>query len=219
MTVTEDLEQLAEKADDMHRELTAIPLLSVARGLLNETQILRRHDQLERARKAVRDAPDIIRARREALQSQQDRLRQTVDAFEQAVAQAEWALDARFVAESATKVFLITRHRVEPGQEPNDAWTFIEDAAGASVYEERRQMTADERATWKKRTALAAREVQPAKQAKDSAEQAVAMARVDVEFADDQWKAARAELDAARTDADLAIAQLACLARALGGDR
>ncbi len=78
-------------------------------------------------------------------------------------------------------------------------------------------MTADEARAWKRRTAHEQPDVKRAVQAVKGSEHGLALCRIDVDVADQRIKAARAELDAARASADIAVSHLNCVARSLGG--
>jgi hypothetical protein len=209
VSAAQTMEELAERADAEVRAFSMRPLLDTARGLLNETKVHEKRDQLAKAIAAVKDAPDVVKNARERLLEQQDRLKVANEAWEQALVEAEWALDARIMREG-NKTYIVTQYRnredVPEGVEAEVMCIGNNDALVA-----RRQVT------WKRRTA--ATHLNPQHQAVTSAEHAVALAKIDVDHAEDLWHAARYRLDAARTDAELAVASVACLARSLTTDR
>jgi hypothetical protein len=215
VSAAQTMEELAERADAEVRAFSMRPLLDTARGLLNETKVHEKRDQLAKAIAAVKDAPDVVKNARERLLEQQDRLKVANEAWEQALVEAEWALDARIMREG-NKTYIVTQYRnredVPEGVEAEVMCIGNNDALVA-----RRQVTADEAKDWKRRTA--ATHLNPQHQAVTSAEHAVALAKIDVDHAEDLWHAARYRLDAARTDAELAVASVACLARSLTTDR
>lgn len=222
------LAQLAEKADQaagVIRLATVPPLLSLVRGLFNEVGIQKRTAELDAAVRALHDGPDLVAHAREALLAAQERERQLREQYETALAEAEWALDGRFV-QDGNKTFLVVWHRggeTTPSEAEARGWKRVDDGGAVAdpdvnvVWEERRQMTADERRAWTKRTAQEAREVMPLAGDVRGAEHAVALAKVDVERAEDRWNAARYALEAARTQLGTAATQLDCLAHAARG--
>lgn len=218
-----ELEALAEKADqarDVLRLATVPPLLSLVRGLFNECGIARRTSDLDAAIRALHDGPDLVANAREALLGAQERERLARERYEAAVIEAEWKLDGKFVSEG-NRTYLVVWHTADSCDKPTaDAkgWEFITDAAdGEGAWQERRQMTADERRQWVRRTAAESRDVLPLASDLRGAEHAVAMCRVDVERAEDRWGAARYALDASRTQLAAAATQLDCLAHAARG--
>lgn len=223
MSAAEQLEQLSEKADqarDVIRLATVSPLLSVVRGLMNEVGIQKRTSELDAAVRALYDGPDLVKNARESLVAAQERERQARESYEAAVIEAEWNLDGKFVSEG-NKTYLVVWHTADSCDRATaeaKGWEFIPDAAdGEGAWQERRQMTADERRQWVKRTAAEARNVLPLASDLRGAEHAVAMAKVDVERAEDRWHAARYALDASRTQLAAAATQLECLAHATRG--
>lgn len=223
----EQLEVLAEKADqayDVLRLATIPPLLSVVRGLMNECGIGKRTSELDAAVAALRDAPSLVANAQAHLLEMQDREKRCREAYDTALAEAEWALDARFV-QDGNKTFLVTWHReneATPDEAAARGWKLVEGTKSSSgaetkTYEERRQMTADERRAWVRRNAAQAREVTPLAGDLERASHAVAMARVDVASAEDRWQAVRYAVDACRTQLAASATQLEALAHATRG--
>lgn len=216
------LEAMAEKADQAQAVLRLAsipPLLDVVRGLMNEVGIRRRSDELDAAVAALRDGPSLVANAQAHLLEMQERERRVRESYDTALVEAEWALDARFV-QDGNRTYLVTWHEApDPAEAEARGWVLADPQpqGKTNVYVERRQMTADERAAWRKRTAAQAREVQPLASDLRGAEHAVAMAKVDVETAERRWLATRYGVDAARTALASSATQLDCLAHATRG--
>lgn len=216
---SDEVAALHDRALQVVQSVLQPALLEEARQLLKAAGIGAARTKVAELRKAVADAPDIVANARERLLAAQDRERQARESYETALAEAEWALDGRFVAES-NKTFLVTWHRPDEVSGEDEAkargWTLVANG-GQDAWQERRQMTADERRQWVARTASQAREVAPLASGLRQAEHAVALARIEVDTAENRWQGTRAALTAAIADVEAACAEVACLARSLGG--
>lgn len=178
-----DLEDMAEKAQQLADRFVARRTFDEARAALNEAG-------MNRARQRLVDALGNIAIQQGLVREQAEVVGQLRDAYDQALFAAEWALDARFVAEG-NKVFLVTQLR--------------------DGVDERRPMTADERARWKTVEARQDPGVVAAGRALRDAESAYAATKDAVGVAEKAFSAARADLDAA-------IATVGILAASIKGE-
>lgn len=214
MSAAENLEQLAERSERLINAALVPPALTVARGLFNEVRLPQALDQLEKCRRFVVDAPDLVAAALEARVAAREKVGHAKDELATATAEAEWALSARFVVEG-NKTFLVTRYREGDEHPPNAVPVDGE----PGVFEARQPMLAADQDRWKRQRASEDPAVKRATAALAQAEHALAVCDVDYERAQDRWQASRVQADLARTAADAAIASLNCLARTLEGAR
>lgn len=214
MSAAETLEELAERADQHLRAALAPPSLTVARALFNEARLNAALTELDKARKILGDAPDVVAHAKEQRQTAKETLAHRRDEYAQAVAEAEWALSVR-VARDGNKTYIVTRYHAND-ERPDDA---VPVDGAPDVWEQRRQVTADQADTWRKQAAAKNPNVVRSVAAVQAAEHALALCDIDVDRAEDRWQAARYLCDTARTTADAAIAHLNCLARSLEGAR
>lgn len=114
------LEELADKADALMRKAMQPALIVSARAALNEAGLMR-------ARKYLVDAVDLYDSALAAKRASYAAMRDAERRYTDAVAEAAYALDGRFVVEG-NKTFLVDG-------------------------DQRRAMTADERRDWKERQA------------------------------------------------------------------
>jgi hypothetical protein len=185
----------AELASIIRREVrdAVYPTLTEARKLIGEAEVPTARANLGTALKALEAAQA---AYREA-QAIEGAARETWD---QAVLDAEWQLDGRFVVEG-TKTFLVT---------PCE-WHFTGGEAECPTCGgkgERRAMTADERKAWKASEARKLPEVADAQAVLRRAGDAALDARDAVGLADKRISVCKHELDAS-------VAVLACLTAGL----
>lgn len=159
-----ELEEMAEKAEALADKFVGRRTFDEARAALNEAGMLK-------ARQRLHDALDNIVERQAMVREQQVVVQRLGDLLDQAIAAAEWELDARFVTEGAK--------------------TFLVDG------DERRQMTADQRKDWKKLEALRQPEVSAAHKAHREAQFDLDACKDAAIVADKAFAAARADLDAA----------------------
>lgn len=188
------LADLATRVITEVRSALRQPAVDEIRTALNESGI-------RRARKALADAPDILDAAQREFRVVQEAERDARRAYEDAVLEAEWSLDARFVNE-ANKWFLVTacnEHKPGEGERCNEC---------NGTDKTRQQMTAEERAKWKTHAARSVPEVKRTAEALRRAEERVATARDGVTLADKKLSACKADVDAA-------IAELGALSLAL----
>lgn len=164
MSPPTDLAELAERVSTEVKEAMRMPALDACRAALQEVGI-------RRARAAVTSAPDLIAAARDALRAAQETEREAKKRLADAVLNAEWELDGRFVVEG-NKTYLVDG-------------------------DERRAMTADDRAKWKAAEARKDPAVAAAETAVSAAEHDVAAARDAVDNAERRFSAAKADLQAA----------------------
>lgn len=158
------VEELAYHADAALAALTQRRTFEEARAALNEAGMLRARQRLVDALATIEAAQAKVRAAQELAA-----LRKT--ALDQALAEAEWELDGRFVSEG-NKTFLV-------------------------VGDERKQMTADERKTWKQTEARKLGTVVHAAATHAGAESNLNASRDALTHAELAFRAARADLDAA----------------------
>ena len=175
MTAT-TLEDLGNKVDEAVRRVAEPPLLVEARAMLNEAGIVK-------ARAYLRDMPDVLEAAQADFRKAQEAERLAREAYDQALSEAEWELDSRFVVEG-NKTYLVDG-------------------------EERRSMTADERAKWKATEAKKLPSVKSAATALYAAEQHTAAMR-------DAVAATERRFSAAKHDLEASIAIVSTLRLALG---
>jgi hypothetical protein len=190
-------------------------LLSAARAMLNEAGIAKHHDALARARQAVVEGPDLVASARNALVTALEHEKQQRQRYDDALVEAEWVAESmnRFVVEG-NRTFLVATCPAEHTTADDETARCSADRCDGTG-ELRRQMTADQKAAYIKGEAKKRAEVVRAAKDLAEAEHAAALAKVDVDTAENRWQAARYAAELARTDADLAITHLACLARTL----
>lgn len=163
MTTT-TLEELADAAGNAVAALTTRRTFEEARAALNEAGMLKARARVDAALARIEDAQTSLRAAQELAGIHKAQL-------DQALAEAEWTLDDRFVVEG-NKTFLVTG-------------------------EERKAMTADERAKWKALEARKTIAVSDAAAFAAGADSEVAFCRDALAVAEKAFQAARADLDAA----------------------
>lgn len=170
MTMT--TEELAEQADDLARKFVERRTFDEARAALNEAG-------MNKARQRLHDALKTIEQTQATLRSVQDAAQQMKARVDQALAEAEWELDARFYI-AGNKTFLV-----------------LNPADGTELPENLKAMTADERAKWKQTEARKQTTVLDALAAQREADRLVAEGRDALTVAELAFRAARADLDAA----------------------
>lgn len=159
-----DLVHLVEEINKQVKEAVRLPALDAVRSVANESGI-------RRARTLLRDAPDLLDAAKRQLRSMQMAQRGAKELYDDALLDAEWELDGRFVVEG-NKTYLV------------DGDT-------------KKAMTADERREWKAQQAKRLPAVAQARTALDLAEEATARARDEVDLAEARLMAAKHDLSAA----------------------
>lgn len=174
------------------------PTLDEITGMLNESGI-------RRSRAALAAAPDQLAKAQADHRTAQAALDVARETYDQAVLDAEWLLDDRFVVEG-NKTWLVSNCEVCSGigTSPNL------DSCGLcrGEGETRKSMTADERKAWKASEARKMRPVAEAAAALRSSDEACLAARDAVGVADKRLAAAKHDLDAA-------VAELNALSLAL----
>lgn len=182
MTLTEDL---AAKAVDALVEFDQRRTFEEARAALREAGMYQARAALQLA------VEDIAQAQTDVVDTTQ-REKQARDALDQAMAEAEWELDGRFVSEG-NKVFL-----VETCQELHDpADDAAPCAACGGTCKVRRQMTADERRQWKQIEARKNPTVHDALARLADAERSVLETKHNLALAERAFSAKKHDLDAA----------------------
>lgn len=142
-----------------------------ARRTFEEARAALNEAGMLRARHRVDDTLDAIPVAQAKVRGAAEGVAQQRANFEQVLLEAEWELDSRFVVEG-NKTFLVDG-------------------------DDRRQMTADERKTWKQAEARKHKSVRISADALRAAEQNLAEAKDALSFAELAFRAARADLDAA----------------------
>lgn len=207
MTATMSTDPLAELVDKAVAEIHAalqMPRFEACRAILADVGI-------RRCRMALVEAPEAIAAAQALYRTAQAAQAAAKEAHAQAVAEAEWTLDGRFVVEG-NKTFLVTLCEVCDGQgfvsvRPDSSdWAACDTCKGEKTV--RKSLTAPERQAWKDREA---RNV-PAVQA---AARALAVADEDVAAARDAIEVAKARLTATKHALDAAVAEVNVLALGL----
>ncbi len=185
---------LAELADKLAAEIRASlrqPRVDEVRKALNESAI-------RRSRETLRDAPEILEAAQREFRVAQEAERDARRVHDDAVLEAEWALDGRFVTES-NKTYLVTA--CEPckgtGRVSSAEHTAPSCKACEGTGETRKQMTADERTRWKSHAARTVPEVKTTGEKLRRAEERTATMRDSVTIADKRLSTAKADVDAA----------------------
>ena len=211
LPIRPDVDPFAALVEAVAAEVVAsirVPSLDEARAACNEVGI-------RKAREALSIALGAIGLAQEEYREAQAVQRLAQEAHDQAVSDADWELDGRFVIES-NKHWLTTScepclgtgivnpHPVNAvNRGPEEACTAC-DGKGST----RRSLTADERKAWKANEARKMPAVAAAAAALYRAEEDTAAARDGVTFAGHRFSAARHDLDAA-------VAELNALAVAL----
>lgn len=178
------------------------------RSILNEVG-------LRRARKALADAPGRLEERQQDYRVAQSALAVATEAHDQAVLDAEWELDGRFVVES-NKTWLVTpcdhckgRGFVSSNMVDGEACPECNPKGLLEGYGViRKAMTAEERKAWKASEARKMPAVAEAAANLRRAEETVCSARDAVTIADKRMSACKADLEAS-------IAELNALSLAL----
>lgn len=164
MSAVQSLDELADAVDKTVRSVTRTPLLVEARAACREAGIAK-------ARADLIGALDILRHAQDAKRKTEAAERAAKEAHDDALGEAEWELDGRFV-QDGNKTFLVDG-------------------------DDRRQVLADEKAAWKRREARKLPAVARAAKVLAEATEADARARDDVIHAERRFAAARSELTAA----------------------
>lgn len=162
--MNQSLEELSDAAANALAALTTRRTFEEARAALNEAGMHAARRRLDEALAAIEKRQTMLREQRAVVQ-------QTADNLDQALADAEWELDARFVHEG-------------------NKWFLVDG-------DERRQMTADERRDWKAREAAKNPDVDVKRGAHRQAQFDLDACKDAVDFAELAFRAARADLDAA----------------------
>lgn len=196
-TMNPSLDELADRVAAEVAAIIRLPQFEACRAVLTDVGI-------RRARMALVEAPDVIARAQAEYRTAQAAQAAAKEAHAQAVAEAEWTLDGRFVSEG-NKGYLTWACNEHAGERPPFNPNCTECGGTGTV---RKQMTADERRAWKEREARNVPAVQAAARALAEADEDVAAAR-------DAITVAQARLSAAKHALDAAVAEVTVLAMGL----
>lgn len=171
-TPPNELELLAEKAEDLADRMRRPVVLQQARAMLNEAG-------LTAARRRLTEGLDRLGHSQLVLREKQEAERQAKDAHDQAVVAAEWGMAGSFEVRS------------------NKQWLVKGPDGGPLADDEQRSMSADEKRAWLAHQAGQSKEVMAAQKRWRDAEQATQAARDELTLADKSLSACGRDLDAA----------------------